>query len=590
MSYINILEEHPYNSVLNLNNRSATDKEWAERYNFIKADRSRLRTSLDASGALVPDWFPLIPMLSDDATRRQEVSLRTNTRYLYVLDSEEDGVGYFLTEIVSPVLAKFVHLPGITYHSFGSHNGVIVDCAFQWGGRRIAIGEYKRNIINVDAWYNSTFDRIPGQNKLTRELRGYAMEYECPQVFCFDINCLVLLQFRAKKLDDMKDCDVDYWVFPRREAHDTVPGYPLRDALYRLLVQGIRRLQNENLPPPTIGSETSCGRAFYSGEPLWRHADGKKHRFQPDGYERDAEENGQLLWKRDGQWYIDEEGRSLGFSHFGEIALVCFDVRIKLCSSFFAPNFSSLSVMASSHSFEFQWKSQTLCGRGGPICLPSHEYANIIRLSLAGGTIQELPNKIILKMQGERHDLFQTEQMFYEKEKGLQELGLVPQYHGLASIGGTPALVLSDLGGTMIHDNPSLAQDENTLRDKLTELLGAIRRAGVVHEDITVLNVLHCDDGRFRLVDFKEAEMNQSIDEDKIEDEVAVQVSDLVLIMKLRYEARMKLQEWESRNKHATPIQYESLLRHNLSSAVNAVDIRGSVLAKDGFINCVRGS
>ncbi|POR38625.1 Uncharacterized protein TPAR_01171 [Tolypocladium paradoxum] len=232
--------------------------------------------------------------------------------------------------------------------------------------------------------------------------------------------------------------------------------------------------------------------------------------------------------------------------------------------------------MTSSTSFEFQLESQTLRGQGGSIRLPCHEYANIIRLSLEGQAIQGLPRNLILKMQGDRHDFFQTEQIFYENEKGLQKRGLVPQYHGLASIGGTPALVLSDLGGAMIHDNPSLAQDENTLRDKLTELLGAIRRAGVVHEDITVLNVLHCPDGRFRLVDFEEAEMNQPVDEAKIKDEVAVQVDDLVGTMKRRYEAKMKIQEWESRNKQATPTQYGALVRQNLSSAVNAVDVRGA--------------
>ncbi|UNI15366.1 hypothetical protein JDV02_001903 [Purpureocillium takamizusanense] len=173
MSYIDILEEHPYNAVYNLENRSSTDKRWARDYAPIKADPSRLHTIMDASGILVPDWSFFVPALSDDTIRRQEVSLRTNNMRRWVLDSEEDGAGYFLVEIVSPVLSKFVNFPGIIYRSFGSQNGVIVDCAFEWDGRRIAIGEYKRNLIDARAWYTSDFDKLPSQNKLTRELRGY---------------------------------------------------------------------------------------------------------------------------------------------------------------------------------------------------------------------------------------------------------------------------------------------------------------------------------------------------------------------------------------------------------------------------------
>lgn len=175
-------------------------------------------------------------------------------------------------------------------------------------------------------------------------------------------------------------------------------------------------------------------------------------------------------------------------------------------------------------------------------------YHNIIRLSLAEDASQGLPRNVILKLRGNYQDLFETEQRFYESNTGLQG-SFVPQYHGLAIVGGTPALVLSDLGGTMIHDDPSLARDEITLRNKLTGLLEAVRRAGVVHDDITVLNVLHCENGRLWLVDFEGAQLNKPIVDDEIRKDVAAQVDELVRIMKERYEARMRLQKkWEQRN------------------------------------------
>lgn len=60
------------------------------------------------------------------------------------------------------------------------------------------------------------------------------------------------------------------------------------------------------------------------------------------------------------------------------------------------------------------------------------------------------------------------------------------------------------------------------------------------------------------------------VDEANIKGDVAVQVDDLVGTMKRRHEARMRIQEWES--KQVTPVQYGALLRQNLPLAVSAVD------------------
>lgn len=222
----------------------------------------------------------------------------------------------------------------------------------------------------------------------------------------------------------------------------------------------------------------------------------------------------------------------------------------------------------------FEWNSQILRGWGGPINLPNHTYSNIIRLSLAGEKTHGLPEQIILKQQSGWPQLFLAELAFYKNAKSLQDGGFVPHYHGLARIDGVEALVLSDLGGTMIHDNPSLAEDEDMLREKLTELLTSIRTAGVVHEDITVLNVLHCADGRFRLVDFEEATVCQPVDEDKIKHQVALQVDELVGIMKDRHKAEISIRNFESGK--TVRMEHEAARGPNLSRVLDAANIGGT--------------
>ncbi|KAF4505566.1 hypothetical protein G6O67_007500 [Ophiocordyceps sinensis] len=68
---------------------------------------------------------------------------------------------------------------------------------------------------------------------LLHDFRGYAHKYECPQIFCFDGQTLLLLQFRAREPKDIAeaDCAVDCWVIPRINRW----GSTLRYALYRLL-------------------------------------------------------------------------------------------------------------------------------------------------------------------------------------------------------------------------------------------------------------------------------------------------------------------------------------------------------------------
>ncbi|KAK3317210.1 hypothetical protein B0T19DRAFT_479337 [Cercophora scortea] len=118
--------------------------------------------------------------------------------------------------------------------------------------RPLAVGVWKRNIIDPVPWQTGRLRPSGFQSNLSRELRGYAVKYKCPQVFCFDGVFLLLLQFRAATREDLKkeDCEVDCWILPRKNS---VGGCTLRYGFYRLLAQGFRRCQGLRGRSVTVG-------------------------------------------------------------------------------------------------------------------------------------------------------------------------------------------------------------------------------------------------------------------------------------------------------------------------------------------------
>ena len=81
---------------------------------------------------------------------------------------------------------------------------------------------------------------------------------------------------------DIEDvnCRVDCWVILRENSYTT-----FREALYRLLVQGLRQLQgNRAQQHPTLGSLASPLRQFYDGQPAWRTDNGQLSVEHPEGY------------------------------------------------------------------------------------------------------------------------------------------------------------------------------------------------------------------------------------------------------------------------------------------------------------------
>ena len=129
--------------------------------------------------------------------------------------------------------------------------------------------------------------------KYTNTLCRYVDKYECPQIFCWDGQTLLMLQFRARKASQLRevDCPVDCWVIPATESACT-----LRYALYRLMVQGFRRCQARASEGLVVAGLAEHGREFFTGKPIWKF-DGKSQLNHPGGYIRAIDEsNGALKW------------------------------------------------------------------------------------------------------------------------------------------------------------------------------------------------------------------------------------------------------------------------------------------------------
>ncbi|KAM3555261.1 hypothetical protein ARSEF4850_006088 [Beauveria asiatica] len=109
----------------------------------------------------------------------------------------------------------------------------VVDDSFTFkppGGSQLplVIGEFKINIVDYNEWQTGKI-ATSLQISLSRELRGYAVKYNCPQVFCFDGYTLLMLQFKARKPEAIadEDCDIDCWLFRRRNPGGTTLRYAL---------------------------------------------------------------------------------------------------------------------------------------------------------------------------------------------------------------------------------------------------------------------------------------------------------------------------------------------------------------------------
>jgi len=303
-----LILQHSENVVQNPESRSHTDKSWARPYPPLQS--FYVHTTVDDEQGLVHAAFDpaFLPLGADEEKRSPRPAYPPNERgfgdWRPKLMWSTGGIARYPT--LSSRHGQDIQPSAQTCHTkpLGEVNiAENVDCTYavHIGNQRVpvAIGEMKRNLINSREWQTGHLSEP--QQRLGRELRGYADKYQCPQVFCWDVRVLLLLQFRASEPEDIRaaDCPVDCWVIPVAGSTCT-----LRYALYRLMVQGLRRCQaalatNRSL---TVGSLTEYKREFFTGCPIWRGVDGQSHadhnhHHHPEGYVRSVHAaTGRLYW------------------------------------------------------------------------------------------------------------------------------------------------------------------------------------------------------------------------------------------------------------------------------------------------------
>jgi len=240
-----LLGQHLTNEVQTTGQATQSDKAWTRNYHPIRNLYVHTQVNHRDDGLVYANFErALLPWDADDTMRTAEPAIPANHR-IWRLESEADCELWFHSEVSNIVLAAWSQFPVVTQSSHikpprdDQRISEEVDAVYSIKTRTVsravlAIGEMKRNRVDPDRWQSGDISSLPGQVKLSQELRGYAGKYQCPQVFCFDGETLLLLQFQANSAPDIlqENCPVDCWVLPREPV-----GTPLRPALYMLLLQ-----------------------------------------------------------------------------------------------------------------------------------------------------------------------------------------------------------------------------------------------------------------------------------------------------------------------------------------------------------------
>ncbi|GJC85750.1 hypothetical protein ColLi_08588 [Colletotrichum liriopes] len=169
--------------------------------------------------------------------------------------------------------------------------------------------------------------------------------------------------------------------------------------------------------------------------------------------------------------------------------------------------------------YVFEFESEQITASGQEVFLPPDLlYTRVLQLILDTDCAR-LPKQIILKKEDCQHKhLFDNELRIYQKLEALQGTA-IPQMHGLATIHGTRALVLSDIGGTALVEEGTRWVESTRLEEMLDRTIRQIWSMGVRLKDLSLLNVHLCEDAIW-IVDFEEAEiMAGRVDESDVEDQ-----------------------------------------------------------------------
>ncbi|KAI9783631.1 MAG: hypothetical protein M1816_001222 [Peltula sp. TS41687] len=235
------------------------------------------------------------PEQDDDRVR-----LAANTSHSLVSDrellgSEGDVRRLFFKALSGPVRQAWSYFPHLRKRAEARAPGLpssatVAGIWFSYlcGGqdRCVAVGELKRpgTIISTD-WE----DRVPSDRtkNLGKELRGYAHKYNCPQVFCYDGESLLILRFRASSREAIQDASCPIGACLTKNSSGGPGTATARYALYRLIVDGFRRVQGDQLSRPVQLAGYRREFEYFSGRSLWMDPSGQTVFDHPlPGYER----------------------------------------------------------------------------------------------------------------------------------------------------------------------------------------------------------------------------------------------------------------------------------------------------------------
>lgn len=194
-----LLLEHSTNPVKFTGLQSGSNKIWAKDFPTKLTITVHTRIGQGAEASAISTTFdsPFFPQLEDDALRMQEPACRPTYRR-YQLSSEGDMSLWFDTEVSNIVLAAFARYPSVLQASFerplgDQHVAQSIDTAYSIEYKRrkfhIAVGDFKRNLIDPKQWQNGDLKRRAQQN-LAQELRGYVL----PSLHSSGISVLFILK------------------------------------------------------------------------------------------------------------------------------------------------------------------------------------------------------------------------------------------------------------------------------------------------------------------------------------------------------------------------------------------------------------
>lgn len=172
-----LLNQHPKNPVKATGLQSSSNKPWTKSYPAIT--KLNIHTSVQGSGTVIASYeTAFLETYEDENVRLDTTAYPPNYRQ-WRLNSEEDGIQWFHTEISNIVLAAFKDYPAVLQVSHekplsDAKFDQTVDCAYsiKHNGKRkhAAIGEFKRGLILADQWQNGKLGS--GQASLSQELRA----------------------------------------------------------------------------------------------------------------------------------------------------------------------------------------------------------------------------------------------------------------------------------------------------------------------------------------------------------------------------------------------------------------------------------